>query len=208
MRCIGYARVSSDEQAKSGAGMAAQHGAILAEATRRTWELIEVVEDAGSSARDLKRPALRGALERLADGDADALVVSKLDRLSRSVLDFATLMEQSRQQGWGLVALDIGVDTTTPSGEVMANVMAAFAQFERRLIGQRTRDALAKKREQGVVLGRPRMIPREVEAQIKMHRGQGLTLRGVAERLEANGVMPPNGGSWQPSTLRRVLLRA
>ena len=188
--------------------MAAQNAAIISEAERRGWELIGIVDDGGFSARDLNRPGIQVALDRLAAGEADALVVSKLDRLSRSVLDFATLMERSRKQEWGLVALDIGVDTTTPSGEVMANVMAAFAQFERRLIGQRTRDALAKKREQGVVLGRPRLIPREVEAQIKMHRGEGLTLRGVAERLEADGMMPPNGGSWQPSTLRRVLLRA
>jgi DNA invertase Pin-like site-specific DNA recombinase len=78
MRCVGYARVSSDEQAKSGAGMAAQHSAIVAEATRRGWELLEVVEDRGFSARDLKRPGLRGALHRLAARDADALVVSKL----------------------------------------------------------------------------------------------------------------------------------
>ena len=123
------------------------------------------------------------------------------------MLDFATLMERSRKQGWGLVALDIGVDTTTPSGEVMANVMAAFAQFERRLIGQRTREALAKKREQGVVLGRPRSIPDEVAGMIHGYREQGLTLRSVALRLDADGVRPPGGGVWRPSTLHRVLAR-
>jgi len=207
MRTLGYARVSSDEQAKSGAGLAAQHSAIAAEAVRRDWELVEVVEDAGFSARDLKRPGIRDVLERLADQEADALVVAKLDRLSRSVLDFATLMETSRKQGWGLVALDIGVDTTTPSGEVMANVMAAFAQFERRLIGQRTREALAKKREQGVILGRPRSIPSETETRIRLYRSEGLTLRAVANRLQADGLEPPSGGAWQPSTLHRVLAR-
>ena len=208
MRAIGYARVSTGEQARSGAGLVAQHSAITAEAERRNWELVDIVEDGGFSARDLKRPGIRDALERLADGEADALVIAKLDRLSRSVLDFATLMETSRKQGWGLVALDIGVDTTTPSGEVMANVMAAFAQFERRLIGQRTREALAKKREQGVVLGRPRSIPEEVAELIRGYRAGGLTVRAMAARLDADGVRPPGGGNWRPSTLHRVLTRA
>ena len=73
-------------------------------------------------------------------------MVAKLDRLSRSLLDFAALMEQARSSGWNLVALDLGVDTSTPAGEMMASVLATFAQFERRLIGQRTKDALAVKR--------------------------------------------------------------
>jgi DNA invertase Pin-like site-specific DNA recombinase len=208
MRCIGYARVSSDEQAKSGAGLAAQHVAISAEVARRDWELIEIVEDAGFSARDLNRPGIRGVLERLADREADALMVGKLDRLSRSVLDFATLMEKSRREGWGLVALDIGVDTTTPSGEVMANVMAAFAEFERRLIGQRTREALEQRRAAGIVLGRPRVIAAAVASMIREYRADGLTYAEVAARLDADGCRPPGGGAWRPSTLHRVLERA
>jgi len=70
------------------------------------------------------------------------LIVSKLDRLSRSLLDFAGLMTRARDGGWNLVALDLGIDLSTPAGEFMASVMASAAQWERRLIGQRTRDAL------------------------------------------------------------------
>ena len=100
-----------------------------------------------ASARSLvSRPGLARALADIERGAASVLVVAKLDRLSRSLLDFAALMERSRKQGWAVVALDLGVDTTTPSGEMMANVLAVFAQFERRLIGQRTREALAVKR--------------------------------------------------------------
>jgi DNA invertase Pin-like site-specific DNA recombinase len=208
MRAVAYARVSTAEQSQSGAGLAAQVGAIEAEVARRNWELIEVVEDAGFSARDLNRPGIKKALEMLAAGDADALLVSKLDRLSRSVLDFATLMEQSRKQGWGLVAMDIGVDSTTPSGEVMANVMAAFAQFERRLIGQRTREALEQRRQQGVVLGRPRLITEDTASVIRNYRADGLTYAEIAASLEADGIAPPGGAAWRPSTLNRVLARA
>jgi len=91
-----------------------------------------------------KRPGLASALEQLDADQADTLVVSKLDRLSRSLLDFAALVERSRRNGWTLVALDLAVDTTTPSGEMLANVLAAFAQFERRLIGQRTKEGVRR----------------------------------------------------------------
>ena len=121
---------------------------------------MDVIEDAGYSAKDLKRPGVRIALEILQAGGADALVVAKLDRLSRSMLDFAGIMAAAQKQGWGLIALDCAVDTTTPAGEAMANVLATFAQFERRLISQRTKDALAAKRAQGVRLGRPRQLPK------------------------------------------------
>ena len=65
--------------------------------------------------------------------------MAKLDRLSRSMLDFSKLMAKAKKQRWALVALDCAVDTSTPSGEAMANMLATFAQFERRLISQRTR---------------------------------------------------------------------
>lgn len=207
MRAIGYARVSSDEQAKSGAGLAAQRSAIEAEAERHGWDLTEIIEDAGFSAKDLKRPGVCDALGRLERGDADVLVVSKLDRLSRSVIDCATLMEASKRQGWGLVALDLALDTTSPSGEAMAAMMAVFSQLERKLIGQRTREALEKKREQGVVLGRPRLIQENVASLIRGHREGGMTLREVAEELHRDGIHPPGGGAWRPSTLHGVLAR-
>ena len=93
------------------------------------------------------------------NGSADVLVAAKLDRLSRSLSDFAGLMATAQKQKWALVALDCQVDTSTPSGEAMAHVMAVFSHLERRLISQRTREALAVKRAQGVKLGRPSTLP-------------------------------------------------
>jgi DNA invertase Pin-like site-specific DNA recombinase len=121
-------------------------------------------------------------------------VVSKLDRLSRSMLDFAGLMDRSTREGWALVALDLGVDTTTPQGEMVAAVMAVFAQFERRLIGQRTKEALAVKKAQGVRLGRPRLTPDAVIARIRAERAAGRTLRVIADGLNADGVPTAMGG--------------
>jgi len=200
--------VSTEEQADSRAGIEAQRSAILGEAKRRGWTILSVVEDAGYSGKDMRRPGVQEALSVLADGGADALVVAKLDRLSRSMLDFAALMNAAQKQGWALVALDLGVDTSTPSGEMMANVLATFAQFERRLISQRTKEALAAKRAAGVRLGRPSTLPRQVERRILRERRAGRTLAEIADRLNAAGVATAQGGRrWYPATVRAVLRR-
>jgi DNA invertase Pin-like site-specific DNA recombinase len=206
VKVCGYIRVSTSEQADSGAGLEAQRAAITAEATRRGWELGCVYEDAGASGKSLSgRPGLLSALEVIESGSAEALVVAKLDRLSRSLLDFAGLMERARTEGWSLVALDLGVDTSTPSGELMANVLATFAQFERRLIGQRTRDALAVKRAQGVRLGRPREVPPAVVRRIlELHRS-GHRVAEIARMLNCEGVRTPRSGRWHPPGVARVL---
>jgi DNA invertase Pin-like site-specific DNA recombinase len=206
MRVLAYARVSTQEQADSKAGLEAQKAAIAAEARRRGWTIVETIEDAGYSAKDLKRPGIKRALEELERGRADALVVAKLDRLSRSMIDFTRLMRQAQRQNWALVALDCAVDTTTPAGEAMANVLATFAQFERRLIGQRTREALAQKKAQGVQLGRPRELPAKVRSRIKRRRKAGKSLAAIAEELNRDQIATAHGGAqWYPSTVRAVL---
>lgn len=206
---VAYIRVSTEEQADSGAGLAAQRSAIAAECARRGWSLAALFEDAGASGKSLSgRPGLSAALNELESGRASTLVVAKLDRLSRSLLDFSGLMERSRREGWSLVALDLGVDTTTPSGEMMANVLAVFAQFERRMIGQRTRDALAEKRAAGVRLGRPRVLPGDTLALVRELRAGGLTLEAVASELSRRGVPTAHGGQWHATTVRRLALRA
>jgi DNA invertase Pin-like site-specific DNA recombinase len=201
-RVIGYIRVSTEEQADSGAGLAAQRAAITTEAHHRGWSHLEVIEDAGASGSDLKRPGITTALAALAAGRANVLMVSKLDRLSRSLVDFAHLMERSRKEGWALVALDLGVDTSTPTGEVMAGVLALFAQFERRLIGQRTREALAVKKAQGVRLGRPPVVQPAVIARVRAERARGFTYAAIAAGLNAEAVPTAHGGErWHKSTV-------
>jgi DNA invertase Pin-like site-specific DNA recombinase len=209
MQVLGYVRVSTEEQSDSGAGLEAQRRAIEAECLRRGWQLLEVVEDAGFSAKDLKRPGIQEALRVLEEGDAKALVAAKLDRLSRSMIDFTALMATAQKQGWALVALDCAVDTTTPAGEAMANVLATFAQFERRLISQRTREALAVKKSQGVRLGRPTTMPKKVVNRIRRERAAGKTFAEIADRLNADGVPTAQGGRrWYPATVRYTLRRA
>jgi DNA invertase Pin-like site-specific DNA recombinase len=206
VRVIGYVRVSTDEQHASGAGVTAQQTAIRTECERRGWHLLRIVgEDSGASSATLDRAGLQQALNILDRGGAEVLVVSKLDRLSRSVAQGAQVMDRAQRKGWSLVALDFGLDTTTPAGEMVANVILSTAQYERRLIGQRTRDALAAKREQGVRLGRPRVLADEVVRRIVAARGAGASYRAVAAELESDGVPTARGGAtWHASAVRAV----
>jgi DNA invertase Pin-like site-specific DNA recombinase len=204
MEVIGYLRVSTDEQARSGLGLEAQQERIASEAERRGWTVRWIVDD-GYTAATLDRPGITDALAALRSHDVDALVVAKLDRLSRSLLDFAGLMAQAQTERWELIALDLGVDTSTPQGQLMANVMASFAAYERELIRQRTRDALAALKNRGVRLGRPVAVPPTVRAMVGRWRAAGATWQGCADALNAAGVPTAHGGArWYASTVRGV----
>jgi DNA invertase Pin-like site-specific DNA recombinase len=206
LRAVGYIRVSTDEQEGSGLGLEAQRAAIEGATTRRGWDLIYVFTDTASGRSLSRRPGLEKALAMLEGGGASALVVSKLDRLSRSTKDFATLMERAQRRGWAPVVLDLGVDTTTPAGEMVASVMMSVAQWERKIIGQRTKEALAAKKAQGAKLGRPRQLPDATRKRLMRMRKRGLTFRAIAEAVNEEGVPTAQGGvKWYPSTVRKVL---
>lgn len=204
-RMAAYIRVSTDEQSASGAGLSAQRAAIETEAERRGWVLIEIFEDAGLSGKSMDRPALRAALNAVESGEAAGIVVAKLDRLSRSLLDFAALMQRAQQGGWNLVALDLGVDLASPAGEFLASVMASAAQWERRIISQRTKDALEAKRRDGQRLGRPSAIDVEILRRIAVERNAGRSFVAIAEGLTADGIATARGSaSWSPSAVRKA----
>lgn len=222
MKVVGYTRVSTDEQVDSGAGLEAQERAIRAEATHRGWELVlPIYREGGASAKSLAgRPQLAAALKALDSKQADALVVAKQDRLSRSLSDFVSLMSRSQRRGWSVIALDQGVDTTTPAGKMMAGVLAVFAEFERDLIGQRTHDAIAVKKSQGKKFGRFKGTPARVRTRITRMHAAGTSLSAIARRLNEEGVPTAQGAQrsaqrvpdrrptrWHASTVRVVLAR-
>jgi len=202
-RVVGYVRASTEEQGDQGAGLEAQRRAITEACEARGWQLLTIREDVASGKAFSKRPGLETALASVRAGDAGALVVAKLDRLSRSVIDAAQTIELARREGWNLVALDLGVDFSTAAGTAMAQMTAVFAELERRLIGERTRAALAVKKAQGVQLGRPRELPEAVRRRIRRLRASGRTYRDIADRLNAGGVATAHGGAkWHASSVR------
>ena len=121
---IGYIRVSTEEQADSRLGLDAQRAAIRTETERRGWHLVDIVEDAGFSGKDLHRPGMATVMEAIRSGRADTLVVARLDRLGRSLLDLAGLIELASRQRSSLVALDIGGRWTEPTARVVPGPMA------------------------------------------------------------------------------------
>lgn len=202
---LGYVRVSTAEQATGGDSLDAQCAALAAEAERRGWGL-ELVADEGASAKSRDRPALSGALERLDRGDADALLAVRLDRVSRSVAEFAGLMRRAKRHSWRLVLLSPNLDTEDPAGEFTAHVLAAAAEYERLVIGARTREGMAQRRAEGVHVGRPRTLPAGVVARIVDARASGDSLRAIADALNAEQVPTAHGGArWHASTVRAVL---
>jgi DNA invertase Pin-like site-specific DNA recombinase len=201
--------VRSGGQPERRASLEAQRRELAAKCKRRGWQLLEVLEEAGFSAEDLKRPGIQEALRVLEMGDAQALVARKLDRPARSLRDLACLLASAQQRGWALVALDSALDPRTPGGEAAVNVLCSFAPFERGLISKRIRQALARKRAQGVRLGRPpTMSPYAIE-RIRRERAAGTSLAAIANGLNADRVPTAQGGRrWYPATVRYTLKRA
>lgn len=205
---LGYVRVSTADQAEHGASLDAQRAALQAEADRRGFDL-ELVIDEGLSGKDMRRrPQLLAALDRLDRHEADVLLVTRLDRLSRSVRDFADVLDRSKRRGWRLVMLSPDLDTADPAGRFSAYTLAAAAEFERELIGARTREGLAQRKAEGVVLGRPRTIPEDVAARIRAEHEDGRSLRAIAQGLTDDGVPTARGrAEWSHATVQAVLRR-
>jgi DNA invertase Pin-like site-specific DNA recombinase len=204
MRVFGVLRISKG--ATNGASLKVQRATIEAAAKPGRWDVAwieEVVTGTGKRAR----PDFEAALDALDRGEAAALVVSKIDRLSRSIIDFAQMLKRSRANGWKIIALDMGVDFSTPQGKLLANQLIAFAEYEAEIIGARTRDALRLKRSEGRAISRP-TIPAKVEKRIRRAHRRGSSLATIARTLNRDGIPTARGGQeWRRSTVRGVLQR-
>lgn len=213
-KVVGYVRVSTGAQGDNGLSLQAQREEIERECSYRGWELVAIEEDVSSGKTTKRRPGLERALAGCRSGETAGLVCSKIDRLSRSVIDFAKLLEDARRRGYNVVVLDLGVDLSTPNGELVANVLANVAQWEARIIGERTRTALAvaKKRSPAELrrlgkqpVGRPRTLPGDVRRRIVAERNRGDSLAEITRRLNEESVPTGQGGKcWYPSTVRTV----
>ncbi|MCU1520397.1 MAG: Resolvase domain protein [Arthrobacter sp.] len=132
-------------------------------------------------------------------------MVTKMDRMARSTKNAADIIETAQNQGWNLVMLDVAIDLTTPAGEAMANMLATFAQFERRMISQRMKEALAARKRDGKHNGRGTAIPADLLNRICERREAGDSFATVAQGLTAEGHVSPTGlTTWHESTVRRA----
>lgn len=221
-RTVAYIRVSTEKQADKGVSLEAQEAKIRAYAELYSLDLAEVIVDAGVSAKTLERPGLARALEMLRTGAVRALLVVKLDRLTRSVRDLGTLVEDyfGDLEGPALLSVSEQIDTRTAAGRLVLNVLGAVSQWEREAIGERTSAAMRHMAEQGAYVGgAPRFGFRlaadgRLEAQegeqtvireARALRAAGLSLRAVARRLEGDGHRTRTGRVFAPVQISRML---
>lgn len=215
MKVVGYTRVSTAEQASEGWTLAQQRADIVAECERRGWDLVEVVEDAGYTGRNEDRPGLQRVLRMLAlRGGPEAVVVSRLDRLARSTKAVCGYLEAGQRQRWSMVALDVALDTTTATGRLMARLLAAIAEWESEVNGERVREGMAEARASITASGRE--VPWGFKAQVSRRakdliwdrRDLGWSYARIAAELERLDEPAPGGGdTWYPSTVRGVYMR-
>jgi DNA invertase Pin-like site-specific DNA recombinase len=206
---VGYVRVSTNRQAESGLGLDAQRAAIEAECTRRGWDLVAILEDAGASGKSRKRrPGLQAALDVIDEGKAATLMSAKLDRLARSTVDFGHLMAEAKRGGWNIVVLDLGIDLRTPAGSMVANVIAAIAQWESEMIGERTSTSYVERRKRNpdARFGPPVRLPDDLRHRIKSMHDNGTSLNAIARTLNEESVPTAKGGrQWYPTTVAHVV---
>lgn len=206
---LAYCRVSTADQAENGASLDAQETALREHAARLGWD-VEILREEGKSAKSLKgRPVLLDALSRLDRREADILLAVRLDRLSRSLIDFSNLYERSAKKGWSIVLPASAIDTSAaagPAGKFSAQIQAAAAELERGLISVRTREALAQLKADGVRLGRSvaaDFLP-TYRRVLDMH-ADGDSMNAIARKLNDAGVATAKGGKWYPSTVRAIV---
>lgn len=207
LRAVSYRRVSTEDQAASGLGLEAQATAIDAAVVARGWApLAATFTDNGISGKVAPdaRPALSEALTMLDNGEADVLVVAKLDRLTRSMGALSTLLERADRARWSLIILDADVDTTTAGGRLVANVLGSVAEWERMIIAERTKAALAAKKAAGKRLGRPIIMDPEIRETVAELRADGLSLAKVTDELTNRGMVNGQGRPFTRSAIQKI----
>lgn len=233
MRVVGYIRVSTEEQAAEGVSLPCQREKLRLYCDLHGLELVEVIADEGASGKNLDRPGIRRVLELL-DGNAiDGLLITKLDRLTRSLTDWGAMIddyfdERGRKK---LFSVQDHIDTSTATGRMMINIILTFAQWEREVNAERTTDALRSKIARGERCGkvryghdldwsgprndreRPVMLSTNDHEQrglalMTSLRAEGSTYRQIARALQTAGFRTKEGhASWHPDSVRKILLK-
>jgi site-specific DNA recombinase len=222
VRAVGYIRVSSDKQVEHGMSLEAQHAKLTAYAQLYDLELVAVEVDAGVSAKSLNRPGLQRALHMLTRGAADALLIVKLDRLTRSVRDLGELIDRYFAAGkHSLLSVNDQIDTRSAAGRMVLNILASVSQWEREAIGERTAEVIHFKQRQHEYVGgeipfgwqmaadgihlEPHIGEQAVIREARHLKGQGLSLRKIGQVLVNQGFLPRQGTSWHAQSVKCLL---
>lgn len=224
MTAIGYVRVSTEDQAKEGVSLDNQRAKIKAYCQLKDLDLIEIIEDAGISAKNLKRPGVQKVLRLARKKQVDAIVVYKLDRIFRSTVDALETTRMFDKWAVSFHSIEETLDTQSAMGRFFFTLTAALAEMERRIIGERTKAALAHKRAKresiggyappyGYDLDETRHLVRNEHEQkgirlIRCLDARGNSLRQICRELESNVYRTKTGkAEWNPKTVSMILKR-
>ncbi len=207
-----YARVSTQLQVNDGVSLDVQERQLQSSAEIAGYTNIELVREEGRSGKSISgRPALTEALKRLDAGEAQALFVTRIDRLARSTQDFLSIVDRANKNGWRLVMLDLNLDTSSYQGRFVVTIMSALAEMERGIIAERQRDVHKDRRARGVVwgvdMGPRNKTPEEIKQRVFSERASGASYKTIADGLNRDGVPTQNQRKWYPTTVKNLLER-
>ncbi len=220
-KAVGYIRVSTDEQAREGISLAMQEAKILLYAQTYELELVEIICDEGLSAKSIKgRPGVQRALDMCYAGKVAALVVYKLDRLARNTMESLAIAEKLNGKGVSLQSVTEHLDTHSALGRLYFTFNTAIAQFERELIGERTKAALDHKKATGKVFNhapygydavdgnlQANLLEQDGLQYITRSRNDGATFRQIADGLNAKKIPSKTGKGWTHAVVRKICAR-
>jgi site-specific DNA recombinase len=218
VKAVGYIRVSTEDQAREGVSLDNQRHRIELFCAAKEWELDHIYSDEGKTGSNLNR---EGVQELISDCEAhkvDVVVIYKLDRLTRKVRDLGYLIDLFEKCGVAFSSVTDNFDTTTASGKLILNILGSVAQWERDIISERTRDALAHKKDQREIYS---PVPQgfdlsesgelvengaelSVIKRIKRLRSEGFSYWKIARRLNQAGITTKRGARWYPASVRYV----
>lgn len=227
-KVAGYCRVSTEQQAEHGLSLDAQRQQIISYCRRHDLELIEIVIDGGASGKDLDRPGFRRVIKMLESGQIYGLVIAKLDRLSRSIIDICKLVDKYfANQKFALLSASENIDTQSPTGRLHLYLISIFAQIERESIVERVTMAIRHYQAQGGKVGCPqygwrysdrlnargnRIVEEEPRQQAAIRRmcelhDAGKSTGEIIKILDDEGYPAQRGGKWSFNSAWRLLVR-
>jgi DNA invertase Pin-like site-specific DNA recombinase len=207
LRLTGYIRTSTRDQTL---GLVTQRKTIEQYCDSKGWELAGFEQDQASGRSTRKRPGFARAQAACRSGSSEGIIASHVSRLSRSIVDLGMLLQDAERHGYTVVAVDIGCDTSSAQGQLIAGVLGSVAAWESAINSERTRAALGVLKNQGRKLGNDdfKGVDQDTIDRICFLRASGLTFAAIADRLEAEGYEKPQGGRvWRGSTISRILRR-
>ena len=182
--------------------------------------MLDIIVDGGESAKSLQRPGMERLLAMVDAKKVQAVVVAKLDRLTRSVKDLCELLERFERRSVALISVAESLDTSSDAGRLVLNIMTAVSQWEREAIGERTRDAMNHKRTNGERVGNirfgyrlgvdykhiePDPAEQVVLREIRQLRQSGQSMRRIATALNKRALRTRRGSAWRLEHVARIL---